>query len=95
MVVHISFAIHHRSAAFLKRMREDPSAYKQTNEQQFKVRQPQRAARSKRPNTPSDAGYKTAAVDVKWMHTHRSLTPNSLRTLEDRATFLDHFIVLY
>ena len=28
--------------------------YKQTNKQKFKVRQPQRAARSKRPNTPSD-----------------------------------------
>ena len=27
---------------------------KQTNKQKFKVRQPQRAARSKRPNTPSD-----------------------------------------
>ena len=27
---------------------------KQTNKQTFKVRQPQRAARSKRPNTPSD-----------------------------------------
>ena len=30
----------------------------QTNKQKFKVRQPQRAARSKRPNTPSDGSKK-------------------------------------
>ena len=33
-------------------------AMKQTNKQKFKVRQPQRAARSKRPNTPSDGSKK-------------------------------------
>ena len=31
-----------------------PGDLLQTNKQKFKVRQPQRAARSKRPNTPSD-----------------------------------------
>ena len=37
---------------------------KQTNKQKFKVRQPQRAARSKRPNTPSLYGAPTS--QARW-----------------------------
>ena len=37
---------------------------KQTNKQKFKVRQPQRAAKSKRPNAPAD-GSKNNGINVK------------------------------
>ena len=40
----------------------------QTNKQKFKVRQPQRAARSKRPNTPSDGSKNNGIHTTNTIH---------------------------
>ena len=50
--------------------------YKQTNKQTFKVRQPQRAARSKRPNTPSD-GSKNNGFHTTNQEKYPSIQPTN------------------
>ena len=47
----------------------------QTNKQKFKVRQPQRAARSKRPNTPSD-GSKNNGIHTTKQEEYPSRHPS-------------------
>ena len=49
---------------------------KQTNKQKFKVRQPQRAARSKRPNTPSD-GAKNNGIHTTKQEEYPSRHPTT------------------
>ena len=52
------------------------STSKQTNKQKFKVRQPQRAARSKRPNTPSD-GSKNNGIHTTKQEEYPSRHPTT------------------
>ena len=50
--------------------------YKQTNKQKFKVRQPQRAAKSKRPNAPSD-GSKNNGIHTTKQEEYPSRHPTT------------------
>ena len=52
------------------------SSGKQTNKQKFKVRQPERAARSKRPNTPSD-GSKNNGIHTTKQEEYPSRHPTT------------------
>ena len=54
----------------------DSSDEEQTNKQKFKVRQPQRAARSKRPNTPSD-GSKNNGIHTTKQEEYPSRHPTT------------------
>ena len=63
---------------FLSKLKQwlPPAHPKQTNKQKFKVRQPQRAARSKRPNTPSD-GSKNNGIHTTKQEEYPSRQPTT------------------
>ena len=54
----------------------DPKTMNKKNKQKFKVRQPQRAARSKRPNTPSD-GSKNNGIHTTKQEEYPSRHPTT------------------
>ena len=58
----------------------------QHNKQKFKVRQPQRAARSKRPNTPSD-GSKNNGIHTTKQEEYPSRHP----TTDTNAAYMQHY----